>query len=133
MKLREFTLTLFYQKLRESNVFLKKWLKSWFDEIFSVRLNFYFSILCCPHRDRVEIKEILLHVFCQKFRENNGLPKKLLKSWFNEIFFQLEKIYDFSTVCLVKSTLTLWHLWNCVLKHSVEFWKISNCTDFSWN
>ena len=47
-KLRKFTLTLFWQNFRETNIFLKKLLNRWFDEIFfgeskflSQRVHFY--------------------------------------------------------------------------------------------
>ena len=77
-KLRKFTLTLFWQKFRESNSFTNKentihliW------RIFSRETKFLLWKL---------LKFTILSHFWQIFRESNDLLKKLLKSWFDEIF-----------------------------------------------
>ena len=41
-------------------------------------------------------------LFLQKFRETNVLPKKLLKSWFDEILFWWELIFHFTTAVWMK-------------------------------
>ena len=57
----------------------------------------------------VEITEILSHTFLTKISWNQQFyPKKLLKSWFHEIFFQWERISRFSTVCALKKLLKSW-------------------------
>ena len=72
-KLRKFTLTLFWQKFRESNT-------------LSTATGNLLSHLCSTLLAKISWK--------QRF-----LLKKSLKCWFDEIFFQREKIYRFSTMC----------------------------------
>ena len=44
----------------------------------------------------------LSHSFRKNFVKAMGLLKKLLNSWFDEIFFQWERISRFSTLCITK-------------------------------
>ena len=65
--------------------FLKKLLKSWFDEIFFGGTKFFTFPHCVPHS--VEITEIYCHFFDKNFVKVTFLLKKILKSWFDEIFY----------------------------------------------
>ena len=78
---------------------LYKLLKSWFDrKLFWWEKNFIFPQCVC-----VEITKIYSHLslFCQKFRESNAFTeiKKSLNSWFDETFFQWERISATSALC----------------------------------
>ena len=78
-KLQKFSLTLFWKKFRESNVFTIEVAKELFSrKVFSVRENFSFF-----HSVSVEITEI----FDKNFVKVPFLLKKILKSRFDEIFF----------------------------------------------
>ena len=56
-----------------------------------------------------KLQKFSLTLFSQKFHASNGskvdLLKKLLKSWFDELFFQWEKSFRFSTLCSVVISL----------------------------
>ena len=50
----------------------------------------------------------LLRIFGKNVVKLTVLLNKLLKSWFDEIFFRCERIFYFSTLCESHSSLTLW-------------------------
>ena len=73
-----------WQKFRESIDLMKELISR---NIFSVKV---FQVVLCT--------EILSHIFDKNFVKSMVLLKKLLNSWFDDFFFQWERISRFSTV-----------------------------------
>ena len=99
--LLRFGLTFFCQQFCESNVLTKEITKeSIWRNICLMRPNSsYFHAVHCNFRN------LLSRIFGKKFVKATVLLKKLLKRWFNEIFFQWEQITHFTTLCTVKCKL----------------------------
>ena len=94
----------FSQKFRQINVLLKNFTVNWFDgRKFAWQLISRFSTLHCVGNPQCGNFRNLLSLFWQQFRETNFILKKLLKSWFGEIFLLT---VNFSFYHTVKSTLT---------------------------
>ena len=77
---------------------------SLFDEIFYP--NKFTNI---PLHHNVEIPTIYFHTFLAKI---SCIVKKLLNSWFDEIFFSESKFFLFSTLCTV---CCFWRTFPCVI------------------
>ena len=72
-------------------------------------INHFWWTLCGNYGNTVwKLQKFSLTLFSQNFRESNVL-KKLLKSWFAEIFFQWKIIFCFSTLHSVEITGILSH------------------------
>ena len=97
-----------WQKFRESNFFLKKLLKSWFHEIFSLIdwERIYSSSTLLVHS--VEITEIYSHTFLAKISWTQCFTKEVTK----ELIWQ--------NIFLVRVNFSFFHTVYC----SVEKWKI---------
>ena len=103
-KLRNFTATIFAQKFRESNFLLNTFTLNWFDEkiCMSVNLSLFQRVVW-----KLQKFSLTSHFFRKNFVKAMVLLKKSLNSWFDEIFYQWERSYRFSTLCC--GCLTLWN------------------------
>jgi len=104
-KLRNFTATVISQIFRQINVLLKNFTLNWFDEKKlrgSEFLVFPHCVAQCGN-----CRNSLSHFFHKNFVKAMVLLKKLLKSWYDEIFFQWERISRFSTLCCGNSGILL--------------------------
>ena len=67
----------------------------------------------------------LSHFFPKNFVKAMVLLKKLLNSWFDEIFFQWERIFRFSTLCVIDS--------QDFSAHSAKVLEFFVQSDLTWN
>ena len=97
-KLQKFSLTYFWQKFRESNIFTKEVTK----ELISRNIFWFFhtaeTVSQCGNYGNS-----LSHIFVKNFVKVTVLLNKLLKSWFDEIIFRWERISLFSTLWVWKN------------------------------
>ena len=77
-----------------------------YSHIFWQIINDWFDEKILSSLVHVEITKILSHFFHKNFVKATVLLKKLLKSWFDEIFLRWEWIFHFSTLCIENKILS---------------------------
>ena len=143
-KLQIFTATVYSQKFRQINVLLKNSSVNWFDGKNCVAENFakipsnwrFTKELYCKliwrkkfvwaenfsffHTVSMEImhENYLSHIFCQKFRESNGVTKVLIS---RNIFSLRENVWLFHTVhcCTNHFQMCIVLFSSCIVKYFI--------------
>ena len=96
-KLQNFTLTVFWQKFRESNGFI---IEVDFTKYFSGEREFSFFSNCGNFLDTLwKLRKFTVKLFWQKFRESNGFTKRVTKVLISRKNFQRERISWFFPQC----------------------------------
>ena len=113
-KLRNFTSTVFSLKFCHINVLQKLYYKLVWRKKNWLGSEFRFTTL-----HSVEITEIISHFFGRNFVKAPFSLKKLLKSWFHEIFFRRERISHFYTLCYVhcEAEIEKYFVWMIYIIH----------------